>query len=68
MDDLDFSYLTEEFHHFRVGPSSTWIVEGLVADWCKNNPIPENFDENDSWHWSIAEMHNLHNQLKERNK
>ena len=61
---LDMEYLTNEFHHVSVGPSSKWIVEGLVKNWCDDNPMPENFDENNSWHWAIAEMHNLRKQLE----
>ena len=49
--------------NIEVGPSADFIIREMVRDWCGTNPMPEVIDENDSWHWTIAEMHNILKQL-----
>ena len=61
---MDKSYLGN--FQYAIGPSADWVVKGLIKNWCDANPMPEQFDENDSWHWALMEMHDLLDQLTKK--
>ena len=48
----------------KIGPFTKMQFLWWLEEWCKQNPIPEPFDDNDSWHYAILEMHDHLNTIK----